>query len=208
MWCGPPSGSSHLAFGSQTDEPGSVLGDLEGLADTGLVAVTAQGRIDLSAVASVLGEVSIPERARRGGLVLEGAIRAALLVENLGAFCDLPALDGWLIVHVPGWDTATVALLLERLAAVPVIQFGDLDPNGVRIVRHLRALRPDMHWFVPDFWWDLIDKHGQTRAWPDDLDVSDCPVLVKVLAERGLWLEQEPLVVDPRLADALWAAIT
>jgi hypothetical protein len=198
-----------------TDRRFAALGDAEATHDgsmrlrppSGLVAVMAQGRIDLSAVASVLGEVSIPERALRRGLVLEGAIRAALLVENLGAFCDLPALDGWLIVHVPGWDTATVALLLERLADVPVIQFGDLDPNGVRIVRHLRALRPDIHWFVPDFWWDLIDKHGQRRAWPDDLDVSDCPELVKQLAERGLWLEQEPVVVDPRVAEALWAAI-
>ncbi|RUO91236.1 hypothetical protein D7Y11_21070 [Corallococcus sp. AB018] len=110
----------------------------------GLVALTPQGRVDLAAVLAVLGEVSIPERALRGGLALEGAILAALLVENLGAFCDLHAVDGWLLVHVPEWDTATVARLLERLVHVPVVHFGDLDPNGVRILRHLRALRSDL----------------------------------------------------------------
>ena len=34
----------------------------------------------------MLGEVSIPERALLDGLVFEGAIRAVLLVENLGAW--------------------------------------------------------------------------------------------------------------------------
>lgn len=193
----------------------AALGDAEATHDgsvrlrppRGLTAVTPRGRIDLAAVASVLGEVSIPERAFNSGLVLEGAIRAALLVENLGVFCDLRQREGWLLVHVPGWDTATVTQLLDRLRHVPVIHFGDLDPNGVRILQHLRGLRPDLCWFVPDFWEEFLDSKGLPGRWPDDLDLGDTPALVRELATRSLWLEQEPLAVDPRTPQALEAML-
>jgi hypothetical protein len=196
-----------------TERRRAALGDAEATHDgsvrlrppLGLVALTPQGRVDLAAVAAVLGEVSIPERAFSAGLALEGDIRAALLVENLGAFCDLRALDGWLLVHVPGWDTVTVARLLERLVDVPVVHFGDLDPNGVRILEHLRGLRSDLRWFVPEFWAELVDTNALPGVWPDDVDLSEAPSLVRELARRGLWLEQEPLAVDPRTSAALAA---
>ncbi|MDQ3267032.1 MAG: DUF2220 domain-containing protein [Myxococcota bacterium] len=173
----------------------------------GLTAITTHGQVDLAAVAAVLGEVSIPERAFNAGLVLEGPIRAVLLVENLGVFCDLRRLEGWLLVHVPGWDTATVARLVERLGHVPVVHFGDLDPNGVRILQHLRGLRPDLRWFVPEFWAELLDTKGLLGTWPNDLDLGGAPALVRNLATRGLWLEQEPLAVDPRTSAALEAML-
>ena len=198
-----------------TDRRIAALGEAETTHDgsvrlrppDGVVAVTSRGSVDVSAVAAVLAEVSIPERAFRAGLALEGPIRATLLVENIGAFCDLPALDGWLFVHVPGWDTATVASLLEHLRHVPVIHFGDLDPNGVRILRHLRGLRPDLRWFVPTFWSELLDANGLPGSWPDDLELADAPPLVRELAVRGMWLEQEALVIDPRTATALRAMV-
>jgi hypothetical protein len=169
----------------------------------GLVARSSKGGIDLTPLAEVLGEVSVPERALRDGLTFEGPMRAALLVENLGAFCDLPMLDGWLVAHVAGWDTATVGLLLERLAHVSTIHFGDLDPNGVRIFRHLRAMRPDLRWFVPAFWSELVDAKGLRGAWPEDLDLGDAPELVQLLSSRALWLEQEPIALDLRTPVAL-----
>ena len=67
----------------------------------GLSARTANGVIDLSGIATVLGEVSIPERALLDGLAFEGDIRAVLLVENLGAWRDLSQPPGWLLAHVP-----------------------------------------------------------------------------------------------------------
>jgi hypothetical protein len=173
----------------------------------GLAARSLKGSIELTPVVEVLGEISLPERALRDGLVLEGPMRAALLVENLGAFCDLPALDGWLIAHVAGWDTATVARLLERLGHVPIIHFGDLDPNGVRIFRHLRAMRPDLRWFIPEFWGDLVEAQGLRGAWPEELALGDIPQLVRQLASRGLWLEQEPVALDPRTPSALEAVL-
>jgi hypothetical protein len=198
-----------------TDRRLAALGDVEATHDGsirlrppwGLVARTSRGAVDLAAVAAVLGEVSLPERALKDGFELAGPLRAVSLVENLGAFCDLPAIDGWLFVHVAGWDTATVSRLLERLAHVPVLHFGDLDPNGVRIFQHLRGQHPGLRWFVPSFWEDLVESKGLHGTWPDDLALDDAPTLVRALATHGLWLEQEALVVDPRTPAALEAML-
>jgi hypothetical protein len=169
----------------------------------GLLVRARRGVIDLSAITEVLGEVSIPERAFHEDLTLEGSIRAVLLVENLGAWRDLPSLEGWLFAHVAGWDTATVVLLLERVGRVPVIHFGDIDPNGVRIFLHLRKRYPELRWFVPSFWRDLVESKGLRAEWPGDLDLADAPELVREVARRGLWLEQEALVIDGRIGTAL-----
>ena len=169
----------------------------------GLSARTATGAVDLSGIATVLGEVSIPERAFLDGLVFEGTIRAVLLVENLGAWRDLPPLPGWLLAHVPGWDTATVGYLLDRLSGIPVVHFGDVDPNGVRIMLHLRRRAPNLKWFLPEFWFELADVYGLRATWPQGLDLDFAPAQVREIATRGLWLEQERIVLDPRMADAL-----
>lgn len=198
-----------------TERRREALGDAEPTHDgtvrlrppRGLSVRTERGSVDLSAVAGILGEVAIPERAFRDSLVFEGAVGALLLVENLGAWRDLPAPEGFLLAHVPGWDTATVTLLLERFTEVPVVHFGDLDPNGARIYVHLRERRPDLVWFVPPFWKEFVESHGQRGAWPDDLDLSWGPEFVRELARRELWLEQERIVLDPRLHPELESAI-
>jgi len=173
----------------------------------GLSSRTANGVIDLSGIATVLGEVSIPERALLDGLAFEGDIRAVLLVENLGAWRDLSPPPGWLLAHVPGWDTATVGHMLDRIQGIPVVHFGDLDPNGVRIMQHLRRRAPNLKWFLPDFWFELVDMCGIPTTWPRDLDLDFAPARVRELAARGLWLEQERIVFDPRMADALEAVL-
>ena len=201
--------------GTLTDRRVAVLGNVETTRDgsvrlrppRGLLARTRRGVVDLTAITEVLGEVSIPERAFNEDLTLEGTIRAVLLVENLGAWRDLPALEGWLFAHVAGWDTATVVLLLDRAGGVPFIHFGDIDPNGVRIFLHLRKRYPDLRWFVPSFWRDLVGLKGLRAEWPDDLDLGDAPELVRDLALRGLWLEQESLVIDRRIGPALEAML-
>jgi hypothetical protein len=151
----------------------------------GLKAWTRHCDIDLTAVARVLGEVAIPERAFMDGLRLKGELRAVLLVENLGAWHDLPSPPGWLFSHVPGWDTATVAHLFERIYV------------------HLRERRPDLRWLIPPFWAHFVDSHGLRAPGPSDLDLGAAPVLVRELVARGLWLEQERIVLDPRITEAL-----
>jgi hypothetical protein len=174
----------------------------------GLHARTSHDTLDLWQLARSLGEVAIPERAFLDGLVLEGDLRAVLLVENPGAWRDLPAPEGWLIAHVPGWDTTTVVHLLDQISSgVPVIHFGDLDPNGVRIFLKLRQRRPDLQWFVPAFWTERVAPGKLKHPWPAGLDLRHAPKLVHELAAKGLWLEQEPLVVDDRITATLEACI-
>lgn len=174
----------------------------------GLRARGGTGEVDLAAVAAVLGEVAIPERAFMDGLEFAGAApRAVLLVENLGAWRDLTAPDGWLVAHMPGWDTATADRMLSALPDVPVVHFGDLDPNGLRIYLHVRARRPDALWFVPEFWAELVETHARPTSWPPELELGGAPQLVRELAGRGLWLEQETIVLDPRLARQLEVCI-
>jgi hypothetical protein len=72
---------------------------------------------------------------------------------------------------------------------------------------HLRAMVPKLMWFVPAFWSEYVPLHGLRRAWPDDMDLAWAPELVRELALRGLWLEQERLVSDPRVGGALTALV-
>lgn len=174
-------------------------------APAGVSAALGDSRVDLSRLTEVLGEVAIPERAFLKGLRIEGEVRAVLLVENLGAWRDLPTLPGWLFGYVPGWDTTAVIHFLDRVASVPVAHFGDLDPNGVRIYQYLKERRPDLLWAVPEFWAEHVTTRGLKTRWPSDLNLRGCPALVLDLAQRGLWLEQECIAVDPRLSPWLEA---
>ena len=172
----------------------------------GLHARRGDRVLPLDDVVALLDEVAVTDRALRDGLVLAGPLDAILLVENLGPWRDLPRPAGWLFAHVPGWNTSTLRQLLTRLPVVPLVHFGDLDPNGVRILRHLRAALPHLAWLVPPFWREYLDTHAHRRPWPKDLSLADTPPLVRDLAATGRWLEQEPLVFDPRLPAALESA--
>ena len=172
--------------------------------NNGLLVQRGESSIDAERLADLTGEVVVTERAFVDGTTLAGILpRAVLLVENLGPYLDLAAPSGWLVVHVPGWNTATVRVLLDRLGDVPLVHFGDLDPNGVRIAAHLRTARPGLRWAVPDFWREHVPGRTQRLAWPEDLVWIDAPDLVRELAQAGLWLEQETIALDPRLRNAL-----
>ena len=72
---------------------------------------------------------------------------------------------------------------------------------------HLRRRSPNLRWFLPEFWFELADACGLRAMWPQDLDLDFAPAQVRALAARGLWLEQERIVLDPRMADALEVAL-
>ena len=174
----------------------------------GLLVDREGKQIEASLFVSIAGELMLSERALIDGTLLAGELpRAVLLVENLGPYLDLHPPDGWLVAHVPGWKTFTVKLLLDQLATLPIIHFGDLDPNGVRIAVHLRTARPDLRWAVPDFWQEYVADRALRLAWPEDAVLDGVPPLVRDLAEAGLWLEQETVVLDPRLSAALERAL-
>lgn len=164
--------------------------------------------VDCDALSQVLGEIVLTERAFRDGLRLVGPVRAALSVENRGPYVDVEVPGGWLVVHAPGWDTVGVRLLMESFRAVPWLHFGDLDPQGAAIFRHFRQVREDVGWLVPGWWLEAVPSHGLRREWPEGLVEAGDPPLVCELARRGMWLEQESIALDPRLAGELesWLA--
>lgn len=159
--------------------------------------------LDGSGLARVLGELTLTSRALQDGTRLLGPPpRALLTVENQGPYLDLPRPEGWLVALLPGWHLDPVRPLLHAFPQAPWIHFGDLDPNGVRIAHKLQGMSRDLRWLVPDFWAEHLPA-ARPRRWPEGLVRPDDPPLVRRLAEEGRWLEQEPLVVDPRLEEVL-----
>ena len=210
------SPSSH----SKATLTGTRRGALEGVALTrdgtvrlrpnaGLVLRAGAIEIEASRVAAVTGEVVLTERALLDGTTLAGTPPAAvLLVENLGPFVDMAVPDGWMAVHVPGWNTSTARRLLDGIdASIPVVHFGDLDPEGVQIGNHLRARFPRLRWAVPDFWRECVPDRAQKGEWPTELNLGAAHALVHELRDAGLWLEQETIGLDPRLPEALEEAL-
>ncbi len=193
-----------------------VLDDVD-LTDDGLVRVRPSrglhvvkgGEVyEARALADLLGELLLTDRGLRDGARLGGVPpRAVLTVENLGTFQDAAVPEDVLVLHVPGWNTRIARVVLQELGEVPVVHFGDLDPNGVAIVEHLRRWRPGIGWLVPDFWQEFIETRGQRKQWPETALPADAPEWVSELVEQGLWLEQETVILDGRWAAALEAAL-
>lgn len=205
------SGAKSSRTAARVDALGAVEVTDDGIArlrpPPGLLARRGPHSVALDDLLAVFDEVGVSDRALRDGLRIDGDVEAVLLVENLGAWRDMPRPGRWMLVHVPGWNTTTVRQLLMTLGDVPVVHFGDLDPNGVRIQRHLREHLPQLGWLVPTWWSEFVSLHAKTRDWPDDLDLRDAPPLVRELAASGRWLEQERVVLDRRLPAAMSAAL-
>jgi len=170
----------------------------------GVTGRSSRGEVDLGALSRVMGEVALAERVLAEGFRIEGEVRGLLLVENLGAWRDVSVPEGCLVAHVPGWDTSTIGHVVEQIdPGVPIAHFGDLDPNGVRIFRHLRRRIAGLTWLVPEFWREYVERHARPCEWPSRLVSSALPEVVRELVERGSWLEQEVIVMDPRLRQAI-----
>ena len=170
----------------------------------GLVLESGARRVDASLFVAIAGEVVLNERALRDGTRLTGVRpNAALLVENLGPYMDVPAPEDWMIIHVPGWNTVTAKQVLDQVEDIPILHFGDLDPQGAGIVSHLRKEFPRLRWVVPSFWSECVPDRAQKQPWPSNLDLTAAPSLVHELKDAGLWLEQETITLDPRLPAAL-----
>jgi len=140
----------------------------------GVTLAKAGATLDAAHVAAGLGEIAVSERALADGLRIAGPIAGLLSVENLGPFQDLLPPEGWLVLHVAGWNTATTRRVLAQLAQVPLVHFGDLDPNGARIARHIATLHPDVHWAAPSFWEEHVPDRALRASWPssEELDLS------------------------------------
>ncbi len=169
----------------------------------GLVLACGSQTLEASSLVCLTGEVVVTERALSDGTLLTGAPPVGIVsVENRGVYMDMPLPPGWLAVHVAGWDSSTLGLLSAQYPGVPWWHFGDLDPNGLAIYRHLAGIRPGMRWFVPSFWEEWLPRGLQTD-WPEAVVGPEDPPLVQELARSGKWLEQEVITLDPRLVQVL-----
>lgn len=162
--------------------------------------------LELDPLVRLAGEVVLPERALLSGARLVGPCSGVVTIENLGAFVDLRAPPELTLVHTPGWDTAMARVALDWWPNAPAWHFGDLDPNGVRILAHLRQARPDLGWLVPDFWQEATERARET-SWEAVELPSDSPRWVRELVAAGRWLEQEVVVCDPRW-ERLWSILS
>ena len=205
--CVGPHSKAGLTDGRRTALAGIEL-TRDGIArlrpNRGLTLQRSDRRIDASVFVDIAGEMVLTERALRDGTRLTARRpSAALLVENLGPYIDLRVPEDWIVIHVPGWNTATARLVLDQLEDLPLLHFGDLDPQGAEIVKHLKKHYSRLRWVVPEFWKECVPKRALKRPWPNDLVLTDAPALVHELKDSGLWLEQETIVLDPRLPTAL-----
>lgn len=171
-----------------------------------LLAMGGQGTLDCDSWASRFGELVIPQRAMDNNLAVHGQTpRWVMTVENLGAYIDLPAPENALIVHQPGWNSRLALRFIATLPrSLPWWHFGDLDPEGLDIYAALSdgSRRPRL--FLPPWWRDYLDSHGLPLAegWPDPRSAVE-EALITELRTKRRWLEQEAILLDPRLTFAL-----
>ncbi len=171
----------------------------------GMELVRGEVRTAAGELVELQGLVAVSSRALLDGVSVGGPAPAAVMtVENEAAFVDLPKPPGLMAVWIPGWNTRLAVEFLTGLEAGRWLHFGDLDPNGVRIYRHLRERLPKLEHFVPGWWAERVEAAPPKLAeWPEGLvDERDHPLL-RHLAERGRMSEQEDVVVDGRLTAEL-----
>ncbi|MDE2875925.1 MAG: hypothetical protein OXU69_00300 [Gemmatimonadota bacterium] len=91
---------------------------------------------------------------------------------------------------------------LREIAAVVGISLSTVSTDP-----HRRA--PDLKWSLPESWFELARHVGASgHVAPRHLDLELAPIQVGELAGHGLRLEQEHIALDPRMRDALEAALT
>ncbi|HDY7744137.1 TPA: hypothetical protein RQK21_003230 [Vibrio vulnificus] len=151
-------------------------------------------------------ECTIPERLWREKHRLSFAdIKLIMTVENLGAFVDLPLVEGLVLLYVPGLNLTHTELLASLPATVPWVAFPDYDPNGLSIVQTManKLGRPARIW-LPGYWQDQAAQRSREMIGTSKRGWLDAPSLsLPGLSDVQRWLEQEVLVLDHRCDAAL-----
>ncbi|MHC1698988.1 MAG: Wadjet anti-phage system protein JetD domain-containing protein [Geobacteraceae bacterium] len=183
-------------------------------ANTGLkIKISPYTEISCDQIMAVLGEVAIPERAFLDGITITGEMpKAIFTIENRGAYVDFPRINtDILLIHAPGDDTALAIKLLNLLPAnLPCYHFGDIDPKGLKIANSLRRKVPQkMQLFLPGFWADYVNETFTGRKhWPENDIVDLSSDIIRTLRKEKKWLEQERIILDPRLQVEIRKLIT
>ena len=177
-------------------------------ANKGLILTFSTGKLYCDTLMDLLGEVIIPERAFLDGITVEGIFpKVIMTVENLGAFVDLPKPQSMLAINSPGWNSLLTCKLLATFPQnINYYHFGDLDPEGLDIAKHLEEKAPQkLRHFIPGFWQDYIKTHSQklNKTWPSRFSQGVANPMIKKLIDSQCWLEQECILADSRLFKSL-----
>lgn len=162
---------------------------------------------ELGMQTKMFGEAALPERFLDRCSVISGRPDAVIMVENPGAFTEMPIVLGSIAVLVPGTDVSA-ARLLRLLPGVPVFHFGDWDQKGressERVQMTAAAVGSPFFWVCPDWLEEYTSTHAmKVPNTPWKAPFGTLPAPVRNLAERGLWIEQEAVTLDPRLAQSM-----
>jgi hypothetical protein len=165
--------------------------------------------IDCSLLTGIFGEVAIPERAwSRIERIEMPQSKLVFTIENKGAFIDFPQVATATLVFLPGDNISALHEIVSRTHAQPILHFGDLDAEGIRIFEAMLADGVTVEHFVPSYAEEFILTHAQDSdvPWPTR-DYSSLHPVVSRLAAQGLWLEQEALVLDHRFEGEIRSVI-
>jgi len=170
----------------------------------GLLVVKENG-VSFSAceLAELQGELLVCERAIKRGLTFSGILpRVVLAIENPAVFADIQLPEDFMAILTSGNNPVQICKMVSLLPEnTPVYWFGDLDARGILIRRSfIRMCKGKSAAAIPPFWDEYLKEYGceAKKPWAD-FDASGEPELVTTLISQKLWLEQEPLVLDPRL---------
>jgi hypothetical protein len=154
-------------------------------------------------LAELQGELLICERAIGRGTTFSGMLpRVVLAIENPAVFADIQLPEDFMALLTSGNNPVQICEIVSLLPeSTPIYWFGDLDAEGILIRRSfIRRCKGRAAAAIPPFWDEYLQEYGcqAEDSWAG-FDPGGEPELVATLISRKLWLEQEPLVLDPRL---------
>lgn len=167
---------------------------------------------DLTTMFTLLGELSLSERALATLTAICWQGTYVIAVENKGAFVDYPLQPGQLLLFAPGRNTTLAKQLIPLLPAdIQWAHFGDLDQRGIDIAIELaRELhRPAMLWLpcelqcylnhyarpVPSFSSGSGKVPWRSTVWVDEREGMASLYWLGELIKNETWLEQEVLLL-------------
>lgn len=156
--------------------------------------------------------VAVPASLLRDMYCVACSAHVVITIENATSFHELLSIRPatWLIICTWGFASPTVLSLLHKIshlhANLAFFHWGDLDPGGLRILRHIRTQVPSITPLAMDS--ETFLMH-QTMAQPltkNDQralqqlqtipELSDCSDVIQCLLQHGKKLEQESIAPE------------
>ncbi|WP_211824110.1 Wadjet anti-phage system protein JetD domain-containing protein [Kistimonas asteriae] len=175
--------------------------------------------IDTEADMQRFGEIILNEHVISNIQQIESHDQLPVMtIENIGAWDSCPLINNLLTIFTPGHDTRLTIRFLQHLNTFHWQHFGDLDYHGIKIAEQLsQKLEKQIQLFIPDWWNEYLPTHALTiteadkkKQWPSTTLLSRLirqHRVIRQLCSSQSWLEQEAIMLDRRLPDALHSFI-